>query len=231
MVTGHNEADIVVILKSLPTKQACEALSKKVQDDLKTVMKNEIVTKADVLKTELHDKGFNVCNRHARVKVLITTLPRNIPKLEADTHLNSEIMQSHLAAIRHSVWFEENVHHSSIKILIRLLKDLCKRFEAFQPLSPWILDLLAHFVTTNTPSRQALPINLAFRYYFYLTYADQIKSSYPIFTDGCCNSLPLVYFCPDRLASPIHAKMVIIGFKLRCRLNNSMTAVCLHRHY
>lgn len=183
MVTGHNEADIVVILKTLPTKEACEALSKKVQEDLKTLMKTEgnttqndtdtitapiieistVVTKADVLKTELHDKGFDISNRHARVKVLITTLPQNIRKLEADTHLNSKIMQSHLAAIRHSRWFEENAHHSSIKVLIRLLRDLCKRFEAFQPLSPWILDLLAHFAIMNNPSRQALPINLAFR--------------------------------------------------------------------
>lgn len=164
MVTGHNVADIVVILKTLPTKEACEALSKKVQEDLKTLMKTEVVTKADVLKTELHDKGFDISNRHARVKVLITTLPQNIRKLEADTHLNSKIMQSHLAAIRHSRWFEENAHHSSIKVLIRLLRDLCKRFEAFQPLSPWILDLLAHFAIMNNPSRQALPINLAFRY-------------------------------------------------------------------
>lgn len=71
MVTGHNVADIVVILKTLPTKEACEALSKKVQEDLKTLMKTEVVTKADVLKTELHDKGFDISNRHACVKVLV----------------------------------------------------------------------------------------------------------------------------------------------------------------
>lgn len=163
MITGHNEADIIVILKTLPTKEACEALSKKVQEDLKTVMKTEVVTKADVLKTEIHEKGFDICNRQACVKVLIATLPQNIRKLEAETHLDAKVMQSHLAAIRHSRWFEENAHHSSIKVLIRLLRDLTKRFEAFHPLSPWMLDLLAHFAIMNNPSRQALPINLAFR--------------------------------------------------------------------
>lgn len=163
MLTGSNVADIVVMLKTLPTKEACEALSKKVEEDLKNVMKLEVVTKADILKTELHEKGFDISNHQARVRVLITTLPQNIRKLEAETHLDSKLMQNNLASIRHSRWFEESAHHSSIKVLIRLLRDLSKRFEGFQTLSSWMLDLLAHFAIMNNPSRQALPINLAFR--------------------------------------------------------------------
>lgn len=187
MVTGNNVADIVVILKTLPTKEACEALSKKVQEDLKTVMKTEVVTKADVLQVDLHEKGFDIFNRQARVKVMITTLPQNIRKLEAETHLDSKVMQSHLAAIRHSRWFEENAHHSSIKVLIRLLRDLTKRFAAFQPLSPWMLDLLAHFAIMNNPSRQALPINLAFRRVFQLLAAGLFLPGSAGISDPCEN--------------------------------------------
>lgn len=186
-MTGIPVADIVVILKTLPTKEACEALSKKVQEDLKTVMKTEVVTKADVLQVDLHEKGFDISNRQARVKVMIATLPQNIRKLEADTHLDSKVMQSHLAAIRHSRWFEENAHHSSIKVLIRLLRDLTKRFAAFQPLSPWMLDLLAHFAIMNNPSRQALPINLAFRRVFQLLAAGLFLPGSAGISDPCEN--------------------------------------------
>lgn len=168
MLAGHNVADIVVILKGLPTKEVCEALAKKVDEELKNAMKTEVVTKDEVLKIENTERGFDISNAHARLKILLTTAPQNIRKLDPEIHLDAKIMQNHLAAIRHSRWFEENAHHSSIKVLIRILRDLSNRFEGFQPLNTWIIDLIAHFAIMNNPMRQALPINVAFRRVFQL---------------------------------------------------------------
>ena len=148
-------------------------------------MKTEVITKTDKINILITDKGFDVFNWQARVRVLITTLPQNIRKLEPEIHLDSKNMQLNLSMLRHSRWFEENASHSSIKVLIRVLRDLTTRYEAFAPLNTWLIDLLAHFAIMNNPSRQALPIHSAFRRVFQLLSAGLFLPGSSGISDPC----------------------------------------------
>ncbi|GAB6019159.1 Interleukin enhancer-binding factor 2 [Chamberlinius hualienensis] len=211
MLTGRNIADVVVILKTLPTCEAVAALANKVLEEVQKQSSTEVLTVAT------GSFGFEIANPEASVRVLITTILPNIRKLDPDIHLDVKVCQGHLAAIRHSRWFEENAHHSSIKVLIRLLRDLRNRFEGFEPMNPWILDLLAHYAIMNNPSRQALPLNVAFKRCLQLLAAGLFLPGSAAIVDPCENG-----------AIRIHTSMTLEQQDLVCLTSETLVRVLAH---
>merc|ERR1719412_1840336 len=157
MTTGNNVADLVVVLKTLPTKEAVEALGNKVWETLKMKEPREVLTMIP------NEKGFELSNTEASSRIMVTTIPPNMKKLDATLHLDSKLLHAAHSAVRHSRWFEENSQQPTIRTMIRLLHDLRRRFQGFSPLTPWMLDLLAHYAILNNPTRSALPLTSAYR--------------------------------------------------------------------
>ena len=97
----------------------------------------------------LNERGFELSNTEASGRMMVTTIPPNLKKLDPTLHLDSKLLHAAHSAIRHSRWFKENSQQPTIKIMIRLLHDLRKRFAGFSHLTPWMLDLLAHYAILN----------------------------------------------------------------------------------
>lgn len=184
MVTGHNLADIVVVLKTLPTKEAVEALGNKLWEYMKQKDPREVLTMIP------NDRGFDLSSPEATAAMHITTIIPNLRKLDQNLHMDAKILSSAHSMIRQSRWFEENAHHSSIKTLIRLLHDLRRRFQGFEPLTPWMLDLLAHYAILNTPNRQPLNLSQAYRYLYYM----QARTPNMDFYGLSANCYALIFF-------------------------------------
>lgn len=192
MRTGKNIADIVVILKTIPTKESIEALSKKVEELLKEGMKTEVIVKTEMITVQLTDKGFDIFNWQARVCILIATVPPNIRKVE-NPEMQKNLVNS-LSAIRHIRFFEEN-SNSSVKVLIRILRDVAARFEPFAVMNPWIIDLLANFSILSNANRQALTLNQAFRRVFQLLASGLFLPGSSGLLDPCENMPVRVHTC------------------------------------
>uniref|UniRef100_A0A8C7LRQ9 DZF domain-containing protein n=1 Tax=Oncorhynchus mykiss TaxID=8022 RepID=A0A8C7LRQ9_ONCMY len=99
MTTGHNVADLAVILKILPSVETETALATKVVETLRTQ------DPLEVLSMLLNETGFEISLADATVKILIATVPLNMRKLEPDVHIDMKLLQNSLAAVRHARLF------------------------------------------------------------------------------------------------------------------------------
>jgi len=162
MIAGKNMANMVIVLKTLPTKEAVEALGKKVWESMKQKEPKEVLSMIP------NERGFDLSSPDATASILVTTVVPNLRKLDPALHMDHKSLVLAHSEIRHSRWFEENAHQSTIKLLIRLLTDLRKRFSGFEALTPWMIDLLAHYCILNNPNRQALTLSQAYRRFLQL---------------------------------------------------------------
>jgi len=155
-------SDLVVVLKTLPTREAIDQLGNRLKQDLQN--ESPLNEGTSVLSIQSTDYGFSLENGKMAVHLLVTTLPANWHSLDPTIHLDRSICKRNFNAIKHAKWVDEVCIHPSNKVLVRLLKDLRQRFTGLEPLNPWLINLLAHHCVTNTNnSTEQLPPSYAFK--------------------------------------------------------------------
>ena len=100
-------------------------------------------------------------------------------------------LQENMAMIRHARWFEENGTQSTLKVMIRVLKDIKKRTEGWKNFSIWHIELLSHYSLYHTPNRQPLPLSHGFKRFLQLLSAGILLPGSPSLNDPCNRGIPL----------------------------------------
>lgn len=161
MLAGHCVADLVVILRALPTFEATSTLGQLLKDEF--LSKETDANGDDDPEVHARPYGFDFAYLGATIRVAFSTHQSMIKKTNPEIHISAADQLLALAGIRHARWAEENASHPNVKALIRILKDFRRRFLGFNYLSPWHLDLLAFYAVMQNPSNQPLSLPTAFR--------------------------------------------------------------------
>ena len=56
--------------------------------------------------------------------------------------VDGKMMNRHYKALRQVKWFDDNVSNDDVRKLIRIMKDIRRRFLELQPIMPWTIELL-----------------------------------------------------------------------------------------
>lgn len=134
--------------------------------------------------------------------------------------MDAKLCHLNLASVKHARWFEENASHSTVKVLIRILKDIRSRFEGLTPLNPWIIDLLAQYAVMNNPKREALGLVVAFKRVFQLISAGFFLPGSAGIIDPCEQSL-----------NRIHTAMSLEQQDCVCYTSQTLLRVLTHGGY
>ncbi|KAL7063444.1 hypothetical protein AAHC03_0658 [Spirometra sp. Aus1] len=161
MLAGHCVADLVVILRSLPTFEATSALGQLLKDEF--LAKETDASGDDDPEVHARPYGFDFSYLGATIRIAFSAHQSLLKKINPEIHVSAADQSLALAGIRHARWAEENASHPNVKALIRILKDFRRRFLGFNHLSPWHIDLLAFYAVMQNPSNQPLSLPTAFR--------------------------------------------------------------------
>ncbi|KAI1289649.1 Interleukin enhancer-binding factor 2 -like protein [Halotydeus destructor] len=208
-------ADLVVILGTLPFIESVKALSSRVREDL--IQLDPSLSKITATVTE---SGFDLEHdaQEITVQVLVTTVIPNLRRIDNVVHIPKRILQRNMAAIRHVRWFEEAANSTTIKVLVRVMKDVRKRHAGFHCLNPWTIDVLAHYAVTFRNTEQLIPLGAAFKRIFQLLAAGLFLPGSTGIPDPC-----------DNAGQSVHQSLSLVQQDVVCMTAQTLLRVLVHQ--
>lgn len=163
ILKGDTDLELVLLSSKKPTVTLLKKVTEKLTLELETISPG-MYTIADspgdaaivVQSISKPALTLQVCLTSPLVRMVSSTESKEETQTVSDPPdvLDRQKCLTALASLRHAKWFQAKVNElSSALVVIRILRDLCKRVPTWQPLSGWPLELLVEkaIVTSERP--------------------------------------------------------------------------------
>lgn len=147
-LAGNTVADLVILLRDLPSDTVVKKLSLKVVDLLNSAQedggKEEV--KDGVTLTSPSSNIFELKNPEGAItRVYVTTTGDKVYGIQTREIADMQPYENALRMIRHARWWEDHTSHlKSVRPLVRILKDMKKHVPGLASLNPWYIELLSN---------------------------------------------------------------------------------------
>lgn len=112
-------------------------------NDLQPLITCKILLTSPTVRTDSELKAAAEEAAAAATASTITPLAETLPELDSEDLLNKQRCLESLASLRHAKWFQARASNiPNCVVIIRVLRDLCRRNSTWTPLTQWGLELL-----------------------------------------------------------------------------------------
>jgi hypothetical protein len=175
---------IVLIMVNV-SKDMILSLKFRLEDKYNEALRVKIIDRYEnPIEFKITEKGIDCSKGNAKLSLLVTCVPMNIPRI-FDVTLRCHAIDN--AALIRRTRYIESFANGSVKILIRILRDIATRYEDFRLLNEYVLSLLAIYAINTTKDGTPLTINAAFIRVFRLLSAGIFTPGSSSILDPCEN--------------------------------------------
>ncbi|KAL5468935.1 hypothetical protein EMCRGX_G030095 [Ephydatia muelleri] len=162
-LAGNMVADLVVLLREVPTEALVSNLSDKLVELLNSSQKTQVTY------NRLSPYVFELINSDKAVtRIMATSTGDKVYQAPYDEELMKPFTHA-LRMIRHAKWWEDNTSHIKIvRSLVRILKDLQRHVPGLSHLNSWYIELLCNCAMIPLRGDEPLSIVDSFRRIFML---------------------------------------------------------------